>query len=174
MVVSGVSYFPKNIWVIKLKVEYLVCFYLALGVDMKGYRISTDYDEMNLSVVHAFISSSSWAKGIPLETMARAVKNSLCFGVFTRSGEQVGFARMITDSATFAYLADVFILESHRGQGLSKWLMETILAHPQLQGLRRMLLATADAHGLYGQFGFTQLAKAESFMELWVPGVYSD
>jgi len=140
---------------------------------MNGYRISTDYEEMNLSVVHGFISKSSWAKGIPMETMARAVKNSLCFGVFARSGEQVGFARMITDAATFAYLADVFILEAHRGQGLSKWLMAVIMAHPQLQGLRRMVLATADAHGLYGKFGFTPLARSASFMELWLPEVYS-
>jgi N-acetylglutamate synthase-like GNAT family acetyltransferase len=141
---------------------------------LNGYKISTNAEDMDLSAIHGFISRSYWAKGIPFDTMARAIQNSLSFGVFTNSGTQVGFARLITDSATFAYLADVFILEEHRGKGLSKWLMETIIAHPQLQGLRRWVLATSDAHGLYSQFGFKPLAKPEAFMELWVPNVLLD
>lgn len=127
---------------------------------------------MNLPVIHKYISSSYWAENIPIETMQKAMENSLCFGVFTDSEDQVGFARMVTDSATFAYLADAFILESHRGKGLSKWLMQYVLAHPQLQGLRRMALATSDTHGLYKQFGFTQLKSPNTFMELHQPNVY--
>ena len=139
---------------------------------MQGYKISTNPDDIDISVVHGFISTSYWATGIPVETLQKAINNSLCFGVFTDSGDQVGFARLITDSATFAYLADVFILEPHRGQGLAKWLMENIINHPNLQGLRRITLATADAHGLYEQFGFTPLAKPDVFMELWNPDLY--
>lgn len=139
---------------------------------MEGYRISSEYTDMDLSVIHEYISNSYWAKNIPFETMKKAVQNSLCFGVFTESGDQIGFARMVTDSATFAYLADVFILDEHRGKGLSKRLMQQILAHPQLQGLRRMALATRDAHGLYEQFGFKVLASPDTFMELHQPRVY--
>jgi len=139
---------------------------------VEGYRISSEYTDMDLSVIHKYISNSYWAKNIPLETMKKAVQNSLCFGVFTESGDQIGFARMVTDSATFAYLADVFILDEHRGKGLSKRLMQQILAHPQLQGLRRMALATRDAHGLYEQFGFKVLASPDTFMELHQPKVY--
>lgn len=127
---------------------------------------------MDLAVIHGYLTGSYWAGGIPLATLAKAMDHSLCFGVFRVSGEQVGFARMITDRATFAYLADVFILQAHRGKGLSKWLMQSIIAHPELQGLRRMALATRDAHGLYEQFGFRALANPDTFMELWVPDVY--
>lgn len=140
---------------------------------IEGYRISCKHEDMDLSVIHDFISRSYWASGIPLDTMSKAIENSLCFGIFLDSGEQVGFARMITDKATFAYLADVFVLEEHQGNGLSKWLMKTILEHPQLQGLRRMALATRDAHGLYEKFGFRALGSPQSFMELWVPDVYA-
>ncbi len=138
-----------------------------------GYRISNEFDAMDLTVIHGFISNSYWGTKIPFEIMRRAAENSLCFGVFTNAGQQVGFARMVTDKATFAYLADVFILDDHRGIGLSKWLMETILAHPDLQGLRRMVLATKDAHSLYEQFGFKPLANPDIFMELWNPKVYN-
>jgi GNAT superfamily N-acetyltransferase len=137
-----------------------------------GYRISSETDDMNISVIHGFISKSYWAKNIPLSTMETAINNSLCFGVFTDDGEQVAFARMITDSATFAYLADVFVLEEHRGKGISKWLMKNIMAHPKLQGIRRMTLATSDAHGLYKEFGFKALHSPGSFMELHQPDVY--
>ena len=139
---------------------------------IEGYRISADLPEMDFEMLHRYLSTSYWSKGIPFETMREALANSLCFGIFTESGSQIGFARMITDRATFAYLADVFILEEHRGKGLSKWLMETILRHSDLQGLRRILLATKDAHGLYEQFGFTALASPEKLMELWSPDVY--
>ncbi|QGX40750.1 N-acetyltransferase [Permianibacter aggregans] len=127
---------------------------------------------MDMAVIHGYLSQSYWAKDIPLATLQRALQNSLCFGVFTDSGEQVGFARMITDRATFAYLADVFILDAYRGKGLSKWLMQTLTEHPDLQGLRRSVLATRDAHGLYRQFGYTALNKPETFMECWQPDVY--
>lgn len=138
----------------------------------KDYKISTNFADMNIDVIHGFISASYWAKGIPMATLQRSLENSLCFGVFTQAGEQVGFARMITDKATFAYLADVFILEAHQGQGLSKLLMAAIVEHPDLQGLRRMLLATKDAHGLYQQFGFTALANPDIYMTLHRPNVY--
>ena len=124
---------------------------------VSGYSISSNPKEMDLSVIHGYLSNSYWAKGIPWDVMEKAVNNSLCFGVFTKTGEQVAFARMITDYATSAYLADVFVLEKHRGKGISKWLVKTIIEYPDLQGLRRMLLATRDAHGLYQQFGFTLL-----------------
>lgn len=141
---------------------------------VEGYRISDDRSEMDLSVIHGFISQTYWAEGIPLETMQRAIEGSLCFGVFLNSGAQVGFARMVTDSATFAYLADVFILEAHRGKGLSKWLVGTILEHPKLQGLRRIVLATADAHGLYQNYGFKALAKPDIYMEITRPDIYKN
>ncbi len=123
---------------------------------------------MNIDVIHDFISHSYWAKNIPKQTMQKAVDNSLCFGVFigTDNPQQVAFARLITDKATFAYLADVFVLETHRGKGLSKLMMKEILAHPELQGLRRMVLATRDAHALYLQFGFKALAAPTTFMEV--------
>ena len=140
---------------------------------IKGYKISSQNEDMDLSVIHGFISRSYWASGIPMDTMVKAIRNSLCFGIFLDSGAQIGFARMVTDKATFAYLADVSVLEKHQGKGLSKWLMKTILEHPHLQGLRRMALATRDAHGLYEQFGFRVLANPQTFMELWIPDVYA-
>ena len=139
---------------------------------VSGYSISSNPKEMDLSVIHGYLSNSYWAKGIPWDVMEKAVKNSLCFGVFTSTGDQVAFARIITDYATFAYLADVFVLQEHRGKGLSKRLLKTIIEYPDLQGLRRMLLATRDAHGLYQQFGFTLLHSPELFMELHQPNVY--
>ncbi len=139
---------------------------------VSGYKASSDINDMDITVIHAFISNSYWAKGIPFNTMEKAINNSLCFGVFTDSGSQVAFARMVTDSATFAYLADVFVSKEHRGKGLSKWLMKIIIEHPNLQGIRRMALATSDAHSLYEQFGFKSLSSPESFMELHQPDVY--
>ena len=139
-----------------------------------GYRIGADPQEMDLIVVHGFLSKSYWAAGIPISTMRRAMDNSLCMGIFADSGSQVAFARMATDKATFAYLADVFVLEDHRGKGLGKWLIQDILAHPDLQGLRRILLATGDAHSLYQKFGFKPLDDPKLFMERWNPKVYSD
>ena len=142
---------------------------------MKQYKVSSAPEDISISVVHQFLSDSYWAKNIPLKTLQKAIDNSLCFSVIAESSEQkelVGFARMITDKATFAYLADVFVLDSHRGNGLGKLLMKSILQHPDLQGLRRMVLATKDAHGLYQQFGFKKLASPDTFMELWDPNVY--
>ena len=139
---------------------------------IKGYRVSSDRNEMDIESIHKFISQSYWASGIPIETLAKAIGNSLCFGVFDREGAQVGFARAVSDLATYAYLADVYILVEHRGKGLSKWLMQEVVSHPDLQGLRRMMLATLDAHGLYEKIGFAALAKPEIFMESWNPEVY--
>ncbi len=136
-----------------------------------AYTINTDASQMDLSFIHQFISNSYWAKGIPLQTVQKAVEGSLAFGVF-KEGEQVGFARVITDGATFAYLADVFVAEAHRGQGLSKMLMEAVMAHPQLQGLRRFVLVTRDAHGLYEQFGFAPISNPELWMQIYQPAVY--
>jgi GNAT superfamily N-acetyltransferase len=139
---------------------------------ISGYTISSKTKDMDATVIHGYISRSYWAKNIPLPTMKKAIQNSLCFGVFTDSGNQIAFARMVTDSATFAYLADVFVLEEHRGKGISKWIMKNIIEHPNLQGIRRMALATSDAHGLYKEFGFKALNSPESFMELHQPDVY--
>jgi GNAT superfamily N-acetyltransferase len=138
-----------------------------------GFEISTDPERIDLAVVHGFLTASYWAQGIPVETVQRSIENSICFGVYHGS-RQVGFARIISDQATFAYLADVFILPSHRGRGLSRWLMECIMAHPGLQGLRRWMLATRDAHGLYAKFGFTPLQKPGRWMEFHHPDVYAD
>jgi N-acetylglutamate synthase-like GNAT family acetyltransferase len=136
-----------------------------------NFVVSTDSARLDLDVIHGFLTRSYWAEGIPRETVERSIAKSLCFGVY--EGErQVGFARVITDYATFAYLADVFIVESHRARGLSKFLMECIVKHPELQGLRRWMLATRDAHDLYAKFGFQPIAKADRFMELHNPEVY--
>ncbi|MGI9295593.1 MAG: GNAT family N-acetyltransferase [Pseudomonadales bacterium] len=138
-----------------------------------GYQISTDRSAMDIAAIHSFLTGSYWAKGVPKDTVSKSIDHSLCFGIFTSAQEQVGFARAVTDSATFAYLADVYVLEPHRGKGLSKWLMQCVMDHPQLQGLRRIVLATKDAHGLYRQFGFSELANPQSLMELWAPDIYA-
>lgn len=139
---------------------------------VSGYRVSSSREEMDFDVIHSYISNTYWAEGIPKETFKKALDNSLCFGVFSSEGKQVGFARMITDQATFAYLADVFVDEAHRGKGLSKWLMQEVHDHPSLQGLRRILLATRDAHSLYQQFGYTSLSSPATFMQKWQPDIY--
>ncbi|CAI2291801.1 Histone acetyltransferase HPA2 and related acetyltransferases [Vibrio parahaemolyticus] len=139
---------------------------------VQGYRVSTDKSHLNFEVIYEFISESYWASGIPKHTLEKAISNSLCFGVYDSHDFQVGFARLITDKATFAYLADVFIVEMHRGKGLSKWLVERIVSHPDLQGLRRMVLATRDAHGLYAQYGFQPIENPEILMQIWHPDVY--
>ena len=135
------------------------------------FVISTDEERLDLEMVHGFLTESYWAEGISREVVARSIQNSLCFGVFC-DGKQIGFARVISDYATFAYIGDVFVLESYRGHGLGKWLMECVIGHPWLQGLRRWTLLTRDAHGLYGQFGFTPLKKPDRYMELHDPEVY--
>ncbi len=134
-------------------------------MEMGRFLISTDRAKLDLDVIHKFLTRSYWAAGIPRATVARSIENSLCFGVYDNSN-QIGFARVISDFATFAYVADVFILEPYRERGLGKELMASIMAHPQLQGLRRWSLATRDAHGLYAQFGFTALENPSRSMEI--------
>jgi GNAT superfamily N-acetyltransferase len=129
-----------------------------------GYVVSTERSRLDLDAVHGYLKRSYWAEGVPFDVVRRSVENSLVFGMY-RGKEQVGFARVVTDQATFAYLADVFVLEDHRGQDLGKWLMKTVLSHPELQGLRRWMLATRDAHELYRKFAFTGLDNPEIFME---------
>jgi N-acetylglutamate synthase-like GNAT family acetyltransferase len=139
---------------------------------IKGQHIiSTDKTKIDLLRVHHFLSESYWAEGIPIELVKKSIDNSLCFGVY-RNQKIIGFARVISDFTTFAYLADVFIISEERGIGLSKWLMSAILEHPQLQGLRLFTLATRDAHGLYAQFGFTSFDKPERWMQRHNPDVY--
>jgi len=135
------------------------------------FSISTDKSKIDIAYVHRFLSSSYWAENIPPDVVQRSISGSLCFGVYERE-KQIGFARVITDEATFAYLADVFIDDAYRGKGLSKWLMEIIVAYPTLQGLRRFMLATRDAHGLYRQAGFSELTHADRWMQIHRPDIY--
>jgi GNAT superfamily N-acetyltransferase len=135
------------------------------------YSISTDPRRLDLDAVHAFLSRSFWAEGIPKELVAKAAANSLCFSLFDGSS-QVGFARVVTDRATFAYLCDVYVLETHRGLGLGRWLIESVMAHPDLQGLRRFQLVTRDAHGLYERHGFASPEHPERQMEIFRHGMY--
>ena len=135
-------------------------------------RIGTDPADIDLDVVHGFLSRDAyWCPGIPRAVVARAIANSLCFAAWL-DGRQVGFARVVSDRATFAYLADVFVLPDVRGRGISKAMMRAVFAHPDLQHLRRFMLATADAHGLYASFGFTALARPERMMERYDPTAY--
>ena len=137
------------------------------------FVISTDKDRLQTDLIHKFlIEESYWANKRTFEQLKRGIDNSLCFGVY-RGDEQIGFARVISDLATFAYVGDVFILKEFRGRGLSKWLMETIVSHPDLQGLRRWILATKDAHGLYEQFGFEPLKFPDRWMERAEPNAYN-
>lgn len=137
------------------------------------YEISDDKSRLDINTIHHFLAHSYWAEQIPIEIVEKAIAGSLCFGVYN-SNELVGFARVITDAATFGYLADVFILEQHRGKGLSKMLMQQIMAHPDLQNLRRFCLATSDAHQLYTQFCFTSLTAPETMMEIRVADIYKN
>ena len=137
------------------------------------YEISTDTSRLDFEAVHAYLTRSYWSPGIPLATVEKAARNSLCFGVYERStGAQVGFARVVTDHATFAYLCDVYVLEEHRGHGLGKCLMREAMTHPSLAGARRILLATRDAHGLYRQSGFTVAGSQGNLMEVLRPDMY--
>jgi len=135
----------------------------------KGFLISTDKSLLNVEVIYKYLNEDSyWAQGMPFERLIKAIENSLCFGVY-HERQLAGFARVVTDKATFAYLCDVFILPDYRSLGLSKWLVQTIVEYPELKGLRRWSLATADAHGLYSQFGFSQITKPERWMEIFKP-----
>ena len=136
------------------------------------FTISTDRSLLQIDVIHRFLSEKSyWAKERTLEQTLKAIENSLCFGVY-QGENQIGFARVVTDYATFAYLGDVFILSNYRGRGLSKWLMETIVSHPELQNFRRWILATKDAHALYEKFGFAPLRFPDRWMEKTAPNAY--
>lgn len=137
------------------------------------FLLSTDPARLDLDAIHGFLTNCYWAKGIPREVVQRSIAHALCFGVYDGSGAQVGFARVISDFATVAYIGDVFVLETHRGRGLGKWMMECIMQHPALQGLRRWMLTTRDAHGLYVQAGFTPVKFPERYMELHNADVYS-
>ncbi len=134
--------------------------------------ISTDSARLDIPLIHTFLRESYWARNIPLSIVERSIRNSLCFGAFI-GDQQIAFARVITDYATFGYLADVFVLPEYRGRGVSKKLIAAIRAHPDLQGLRRLVLATQDAHGLYAQFGFQPLVHPEYFMTVHNPDIYA-
>jgi GNAT superfamily N-acetyltransferase len=135
------------------------------------YTITSDHRRLDLAAIHAFLSHTYWSPGIPLAVVEKAVANSVAFGAFL-GDQQVAFARVVTDKATFAYLADVYVLEAHRGRGLAKRLLQAIDAHDDLQGLRRFMLATRDAHDLYAEFGFKPLANPSRMMERWSPDIY--
>ncbi len=144
-----------------------------MEVTENGFVFSDDNKLLNVAAIHDYLTNHSyWAKGIPYQTVERSLSNSLCFGIY-KDGQQVGFARWITDRATFGYLADVYVLETCRGLGLSKKLLELMLAHPELQGLRRYMLATLDAHGLYAQFGFKPIPHPERLMGIAVEDIYT-
>ena len=142
---------------------------------MGELRISTDKGELDVPLVHHFLSTEAyWSQGIPRETVERAIAGSLCFGGYVDGAGQVAFARVVSDFATFAYLADVFVLPAHRGAGYSKQLMEAVFGHPRLQGLRRFMLATSDAHGLYAQYGFGAPARPQTLMEISRSEIYRE
>lgn len=136
-----------------------------------GFTVSTAADRLDPGAIHAFLTTSYWAEGISRELVERALRSSLCFGLYEGS-RQIGLARVITDGATFAYLCDVYVLPEMRGKGLGTWLMECVMAHPDLQGLRRFSLVTRDAHELYRPFGFTEIARPDRHMEISRPGLY--
>ncbi|TJY59878.1 GNAT family N-acetyltransferase [Sinimarinibacterium sp. CAU 1509] len=139
---------------------------------MNTLRVSTDPAELDVALIHQFLSEQSgWARGIDRQRVERSLQHSLCFGGYL-GARQIAFARVISDYATFANLVDVFVLPEQRGQGHAKTLMQAVMAHPQLQGLRRFTLATADAHGLYAQFGFTAPLRPQTLMERYVPDLY--
>lgn len=136
-----------------------------------GFTVSTHPARLDAGAVHAFLTTSYWAEGIPRETVERSLRNSLCFGLY-EGDRQIGLARVVTDRVTFAYLCDVYVLPELRGQGLGTWLMECVMAHPDLQGLRRFSLVTRDAHELYRPFGFQEVRSPEGHMEIVLPGIY--
>lgn len=144
----------------------------------KKYWVSCEQGDIDITKLYGFISNSYWAKGIPIDVFEKGLKHSLCFSLLSinEQNEQifVGFGRMITDKATFAYLADVYIDDDYRGLGLGKQLVSDILAHEDLQGLRRIMLATSDAHGLYQQFGFEKIINIDIFMQVWNSAVYTN
>lgn len=137
-----------------------------------GYLLSDDPARLDVAAVHAFLTTSYWAAGIPRDVVARSLENSLCVGLYAPGGPQIGLVRVITDSATFAYLCDVYVLKAHRGHGLAKAALTLLSSHPRLQNLRRQQLVTQDAHGLYAQFGFKPLSLPDRHLEKCDPDVY--
>jgi len=137
------------------------------------FTVSTEKERLDRETIHAFLTESYWARGVPREIVDRSIENSLCFGLYDSEG-LVGFARVITDRATFGYLADVFVVGSHRGRGLATWFMETLMSHPDLRGIRRWMLVTRDAHGLYRKVGFTGLSAPERIMEKVLANPYGE
>jgi GNAT superfamily N-acetyltransferase len=137
-----------------------------------SYSVTADRRRIDVDAVHAFLTRCFWARGISKELVAKSISHSLCFGVFDADA-QVAFARIVTDYSTYAYLCDVYVLEEHRGKGLGKWMIDFVMMHPELQGLRRFQLVTRDAHGLYTRFGFRPPDNPERQMEIFRPGLYS-
>jgi len=148
--------------------------FALLETTRHGFTISTDRQRLDIESIHAYLTRSYWAEGISAALVAKSIRGSLCFGLYDASAEQIGFARVITDGATFAYLCDVYVLESARGQGLGVWLIETVMQHPDLAGLRRSMLVTRDAHSLYARFGFTPSKPPDRIMEIARPGLYKE
>lgn len=144
---------------------------IIFNLKNENFSINTNKDKLQLDIIHGYLSRSYWSENIPRTIVEKSIKHSFCFGVY-HFDTQVGFARLVTDYCTYAYLADVFILEEYQGMGLSKWLMHEIVNHPDVQSLRRWNLTTADAHGLYQQFGFSALKKPYVYMEMHFPEIY--
>jgi N-acetylglutamate synthase-like GNAT family acetyltransferase len=144
---------------------------MSFATDASSFEISLDPRRIDIDAVHAFLRTSYWAQAIPREIVAKSVANSLCVGAFS-GRTQIGFARLVTDCATFGYLADVYVLSEHRGQGIAKRMLTTLMAHPDVQGLRRLMLVTRDAQRLYAECGFTALAAPERHMEKTDPEIY--
>jgi GNAT superfamily N-acetyltransferase len=142
-----------------------------VAVTRDGYTISNDPARLDVDAIHAYLTTSYWAEGIPRATVERSLAHSTGYGLYAPDGRQVGFARVVTDWSTFAYLCDVYVLDAHRGRGLGVWLVETVVAQPGLRGIRRLALATRDAHGLYERFGF-QRTEFGRFMDKTIPDVY--
>lgn len=138
------------------------------------FTISTDKSKLDLTVIHDYLANQSyWSKNIPKERIRKSIANALCFGIYYKD-TQIGYAKVVSDFSTMAYLGDVFVLEDYRGQGLSKWLMETIMSHPELTGLRRWILLTSDAHELYKKFGWQPIASPEKWMEIHRPDIFRE
>jgi GNAT superfamily N-acetyltransferase len=150
----------------------MTAFPLPRAEHRDGYTASSDPARLDVDAIHAFLTVCYWSTGIPRDTVARAIAHSLAFGLYAPDGAQVGFVRAVTDRATFAYLCDVYVLEAHRGRGLGAWLVGFALADPALQGLRRVLLATRDAHGLYERFGFAAPRWPDAYMDIVRPDIY--
>jgi GNAT superfamily N-acetyltransferase len=150
--------------------RFELCYHSNMEFHKDTYTVSTDKSRLDVAVIHDFLASRSyWSPGIALSVVQRGIENSLCFGLYGRD-VQVGFARVVTDYTVIAYLLDVFILEPYRGQGLGKWLLECVISHPELRNVRRWMLATRDAHGLYARYGFQPLSQPEVYMAATNPG----